>query len=550
MKKLFAILWLAIAFNANAQTFPVNNLTVNGQGNFTTLSPTAPTPPVGDVSTKLATTAFLNQSLVCTTSESLGMDPTGTNDNTTQLNAWVASYANNLSACLEFGVGTFKFNSQPTIPIPNAQWSAASSTSNTMTTGAKTFTVGTGLTIPNGSTAFAYHAVTASGNTQLLSGTVTSYNSGTGALVLNITSCSPSCSGTSYTSWGVVQSYLGGAQFGTITFKGQGIDTTTLLINGVDGPIFKFAGLIQNALIENMSIGTNTMGGHTCFSMTNSYPFLGAEQSVSTVLNVVCRGADAYGGVDYWSTNFFNQGVSNVNYTGIVAFGDNTGGTHGTGMSFFNPGTYNCIATNSPWSCGENYNIRDSYFDGLQTGISYGVNTQFVGVYNCQFLNGPNGIAVTGLGYQGLTITGNIFFTTQTAISDNQGIKNIFIADNFFAMNPGFYAINLNPTWAVTITGNQFTPFNAGTVLGAITFPGVANDISVISGNVISGGGSTITTGIALGASTTGVMVYGNQFSGATNNIINSGTGNSVGTTGQQATTGSNTVVNGITTKQ
>lgn len=63
MKKiLFALFCLPLI--ANAQTFPVNNLVVNGTSNFTgqgtfTLSPTGPTPVAGDASTKLATTQFL-----------------------------------------------------------------------------------------------------------------------------------------------------------------------------------------------------------------------------------------------------------------------------------------------------------------------------------------------------------------------------------------------------------------------------------------------------------------------------------------------------------
>lgn len=521
-------------------------------------TPTAPTAATSTNTTQLATTAFVAGSLPCTTSAELGMDATGATDNTAALNTWVTSYSGVANfACLAFGPGTFKFSSTPTIPLPNALWSAASSTSNTMGTGSKTFTVATGLTIPAGGSAYAYHATSSAGANQLLTGTVTSYNSGTGALVLNITSCSPSCTGTAYTSWGIVQSYLGGASFGTITFKGQGIDTTTLLINGaVGGPLFKFAGLIQSALIGDMTIATNVTGGQSgpCLSMTNSFPFLGAEQSITTVRNVACRGADAWGGVDYWATNFSNQGVSNVNYLGVIAFGDNTGGTHGTGMVFTNPGTYGCVALNSPWSCGENYNIRDSYFDGLLLGISYGVNTQFVGVYNSQFLNGPSGISVPASGgiLQGLTVTGNTFFTTATAIADATGVKNIFIADNFFAMNAGAYSINLNPTWAVSIVGNQFTPFTSGTSLGAMTFPGASNDISEIFGNVISAGGNTVTNGIVLGAATTNnFMVFGNQFSGVTNTIINNGTANVVGVTGgPRATTTSNQVVNGITTAQ
>lgn len=73
MKKL--ITWLAVLLFSGqvvAQTFPVNNLQVNGTSNFVgqgtfTLSPTGPTPTLGDSSTKLATTAFVQSAVTVTT---------------------------------------------------------------------------------------------------------------------------------------------------------------------------------------------------------------------------------------------------------------------------------------------------------------------------------------------------------------------------------------------------------------------------------------------------------------------------------------------------
>ena len=64
MKKILLNLLLLLPVVANAQTFPVNNLVVNGTSSFAgqstfTLSPLAPTPAPGDSTTKLATTAFV-----------------------------------------------------------------------------------------------------------------------------------------------------------------------------------------------------------------------------------------------------------------------------------------------------------------------------------------------------------------------------------------------------------------------------------------------------------------------------------------------------------
>lgn len=87
--------------------------------------------------------------------------------------------------------------------LPKNSWQAQISTSsNTVGTGAKTFTIATGL---NATMFAANKAVYISGNTQAtasnwMRGTVTSYTSGTGALVVNITQTQGS--GT-FTNWNI-----------------------------------------------------------------------------------------------------------------------------------------------------------------------------------------------------------------------------------------------------------------------------------------------------------------------------------------------------------
>lgn len=74
-------------------------------------------------------------------------------------------------------------------------------------TGAVTFTINGGYLVTTGVLTVNFvagetvTAVVAANITISMTGTVTSYTASTGALVLNITSCSPSCSGTSYTGW-------------------------------------------------------------------------------------------------------------------------------------------------------------------------------------------------------------------------------------------------------------------------------------------------------------------------------------------------------------
>jgi hypothetical protein len=81
-----------------------------------------------------------------------------------------------------------------------------SSTSNTIGTGSKTFTIATSAGYSAGEPIRIYNS-----STVFMDGNITSYNSGTGALVLN--SIRASGSGT-YTSWTVVRCYAGGGASG------------------------------------------------------------------------------------------------------------------------------------------------------------------------------------------------------------------------------------------------------------------------------------------------------------------------------------------------
>lgn len=75
------------------------------------------------------------------------------------------------------------------------KYTTTSSTSNSISVASKSFTVGTGLALAIGQTIIA-----ANDATHLMTGTVTSYNSGTGALVMNATSVTGT--GT-FTSWSI-----------------------------------------------------------------------------------------------------------------------------------------------------------------------------------------------------------------------------------------------------------------------------------------------------------------------------------------------------------
>ena len=99
----------------------------------------------------------------------------------------------------------------------NLNFLAHSTTSMTIGTGSKTLTVQTGLNFTNGQTVkIGYDG------TKYMTGTVTSYNSGTGALVVNVTSVVGS--GT-HPTWSVHPNIVFNHQISTLTYGGDPADS-------------------------------------------------------------------------------------------------------------------------------------------------------------------------------------------------------------------------------------------------------------------------------------------------------------------------------------
>jgi hypothetical protein len=109
---------------AFAQTTTVNNLVVTGSSTFsgpasfsTTLSTV--TPPFGDNSTTVSTTAFVANHSPCASIMDYGGDNTGANDNTSALvNTINAQPAG--KACVFFPAGTYSFSGQVAYALPDA----------------------------------------------------------------------------------------------------------------------------------------------------------------------------------------------------------------------------------------------------------------------------------------------------------------------------------------------------------------------------------------------------------------------------------------------
>lgn len=127
---------------------------------------------------------------------------------------------------------------------------AASTTSLTIGTGSKSLTANTGCAFTAGMEVFI--ASTASSSNRMV-GLVTSYDSGTGALVVNVTSTTGS--GT-FAAWSIGPST-------TVNFDGQ--TYTNLILNGkITEQVYALSGTVIDP--ANGSIQTKTLAANTTFT--------------------------------------------------------------------------------------------------------------------------------------------------------------------------------------------------------------------------------------------------------------------------------------------
>src|SRR6202000_1892727 len=135
MKKLFSFL-AALLFvgTGYAQTFPVQNLQVNGTATFAspvavagpatfassvavTGNLTAPTPTIPDSSSKVATTDFVSKTAPCPSVLAYGGDNTFTNDNAAAFAAAAAANPTG-NVCVYFPPGKYKFATNVAYTLP------------------------------------------------------------------------------------------------------------------------------------------------------------------------------------------------------------------------------------------------------------------------------------------------------------------------------------------------------------------------------------------------------------------------------------------------
>lgn len=462
MKK---ILWLACLFFygfVNAQTFPVQNLQVNGTSSFAGAStfagtatfnnaatfntgitangtnfingyatltspaftgvPSAPTAATGTNSVQLATTAFVANHAPCPSILDHGGDNTNTNDNTAAFAA-TAAVGPSGQACVYFPPGNYKFLSNVSYTIPNTT--------------------------------------------------------------------------------------------GGITVMGAGADQSNLIWASGGGLTLLYKSAFNYSNVSNLSLLTGAVNTGSALTLSNSAVSIPnpANSALSVINNVSIHGVDGYQVTDYWANGVNVVSTSNINMNNLTIAGASV--VTGNGINLTGTSNVQAVAIN----------IMNSFFGFLSKGVVYNNWVQGVTVTGSNFTGLNYGVNVTtpAAGQDQLTVSGNQFNTNSAGVFDQAGTTDTMIYGNLFIVEStgsNSSGVDLVATNGFTIVGNTFgragsSPTNTfGIIIG-----GTTPMSGTIQGNVLSGFG----LGISLQPGSTGTLAAGNYYSGNTLNLVDNG---------------------------
>lgn len=484
MKKLIGLaLWL-VAVVAWGQTFPVNNLVVNGTSSFAStstfsVSPTGPTPPIGDNSSSLATTAFIKQNYVPLTGLS-GLAP----------------------------INSPAFTGVPTAPTP-----AVGTNSNQVATMAAIVQHNTPC----------QSILDYGGN-----GTGTGNNDSAWLAVIAAQPANNVCvffpQGTY--NFSSQAAYTLPSGIASVKVFGAGAELSTLYWAGSGGMKFTYSSPFNHVSVRGLTFAAGGTGAGNGLTLTTSVADPNpANTALSDVMDTVFRGSDGYEVTNYWSIGVNIVSVPNVNFFNDIFVGSAT--AQGQGIHLSGTATANDDA----------FNIQQSFFNALNVGIYYDNYTQGVTVNQSNFTGVNQGIlAIPGESLlDQLVVTASQFNCFFNCILIQTPMNGLMISNNFFLVQNNANGIVLQNVAQFTITGNTFNPAvgsPTGTIyveIGSYTAAG-----GIIMGNQFYAGN----LGVTLQAGSKGVSLLGNNYinmgttwlNGSTSACPASASGNCVGT--------------------
>lgn len=298
---------------------------------------------------------------------------------------------------------------------------------------------------------------------------------------------------------------------------GAGADISILYFPTTNGITINFKGPYNLVQIEGLSFTKTGLASNTALKLNQTAASMPnpALNALSEIKNCVFRGNDGYVIGDSWQIGLHIFGVSNVNVTTCNFLGNAAVGGAGEGVRIegtvaLPPVAFNFIGCNFAWNI---------------TGITYGNYVQGVSVVSSNFTGGTYGIlASPGLiELDQLVVTSSQFNQTNTNILLQTNIANTMIIGNEIITQTGAVAVSLQAAGFYSIMGNTIAGNGATATNGIIINNSTASGI--ITGNAFLG----MTTAINLQPGSIAANVQSNTYAACSNNVVNSGTSNTVG---------------------
>lgn len=281
-----------------------------------------------------------------------------------------------------------------------------------------------------------------------------------------------------------------------ITIQGSGKDVTKLTWpNG--GGITLNRQTESVYTIQGMSLLAGKPASGDAILVNDATGTCATSQATSSITNVVARGSDGIGHTNYWGTGILAQDSSLLNITNTDVFGEGTA-TLGNGILYEGNRATSCLAVA--------LNIQGGYLQSVVNGLIYGDWAQGVTVNQTNFNASSVGIA-TAAGAQNLdqlSVSHSQFNTSSEQISLGVAMPDVSIHDNLFFVPAGHAGIAMAfGSWGVSITGNNFK----------VAPPSTAGGWGIL----VAGSNSATFNGGVITGNTYDRLVFGNQFTAATN---------------------------------
>lgn len=258
----------------------------------------------------------------------------------------------------------------------------------------------------------------------------------------------------------------------SVTLQGQGSDATIIKsASGVDGMCLTLATMASSFHIRDMTVeAAGTATGTKGISATLTATTNPAAAALNDITNVTVRGANAYANSQFFDTGVYINGVSNINYVGLVVEGN---------ASKTAAACVRIVGTSSIISVVHNF--VGATMNYCNTGLWADIYTQGITVSQSNFTGDQYGVyEPAGTGTTQLTVTNSQFNCTLYGVYNHGGVR-VTVANNLFIlMTVGAQGVDTLGSSGFIETGNTFQGNNSSGTFGD-HFEG--NVTGVVSGN-------------------------------------------------------------------